>query len=81
MNASQRPKVEDFADYRFLAVKMARALPPAAEHEQPARAALIELHHISIVVTERVVISFQERATGAFDPVRQRIRTARGQVR
>ena len=28
-----------------------------------------------------MVISFEERATGAFDPVRQRIRTARGQVR
>ena len=81
MNALQRPKVEDFADYRFLAVKMARALPPPEDGEQPIPAAQIELQHISIVVTERVVISFQERATGAFDPVREHIRSARGQVR
>ena len=81
MNSSQRPKAEDFADYRFLAVKMARALPPPEDCEAPIPAAQIDLQHISIVVTERVVISFEERDTGAFDPVRQHVRTARGQVR
>ena len=77
MNSSQRPKVEDFATYRFLAVKMART----TAGDVHAGAALLRLQHISIVVTKQVVVSFQERASHAFDPVQERIRTGRGQVR
>lgn len=70
MNASQRPKVEDFPDYRFLALKMV----DVQEDE-------IAMEHVSIVVAKGLVVSFQERPGDVFDPIRERIRSGRGLVR
>jgi len=68
----QRPKVEDYDDYLFVVVKMLLPLPDgdfAAEQ-------------LSLVLGRGYVLTFQEGIRGdAFEPVRERIRSAKGKIR
>lgn len=72
MNTGQRPKMEETADHLFVVVKM---LSPAGK---PAE---IEIEQLSLLVGRTFVISFQEREGDGFEPVRERIRVARGKIR
>ena len=91
MDATQRPKVEDYPAYRFLAVKMVHAEPaPAATGPDAVDAdddtdgttgTWLHMQQVSIVAMKHLVVSFQERSGTTFDPLRNRIRTARGLVR
>lgn len=72
VNTAQRPKAEEFDDYFFVVLKM------MAYHDERHD---IDIETVSMVFGDGFVISFQERDGDAFDPVRDRIRTAKGRVR
>jgi magnesium transporter len=72
VNTDQRVKLEDYGDYLFLVVK---AITADAAGEE------ILTDQISLVIGRGFVLSFQERPSGTFDPVRERLRQDRGQIR
>ncbi len=72
VNTEQRPKGEDFDDYFFLVLKMLSF--DDKQHE-------IRIEQISLILGPNYVISFQEREGDVFDPVRERIRNAKGRIR
>lgn len=72
LNTEQRPKIEDFDDYLFLVLKM---LSFSEEQKE------IQTEQVSIVLGPNYVISFQEHEGDVFDPVRDRIRNAKGRIR
>jgi magnesium transporter len=72
MNTEQRPKIEDFDDYIFVVLKM---LYYDNDEEE------IKAEQISIIVRSNFVLSFQEREGDIFNPLRDRIRNAKGRVR
>lgn len=69
INVHQRPKVEEYADHLFIVTRMiAAGSPPTTEQ-------------VSMFLGERFLLTFQERPGDCFDPVRARLRAARGQIR
>ncbi|HQI80237.1 MAG TPA: magnesium/cobalt transporter CorA [Deltaproteobacteria bacterium] len=72
LNTGQRPKIEDHGDYLFASVRM---LYPDDGGER------IIYEQVSIILGENYVLTFQEGGRDVFDPVRERIRTAKGRIR
>lgn len=71
LNTDQRPKIDEYGDYLFIVAHVYTGL----------RAGRLESDQISIVLGRGFVLSFQERPTGTFEPVRARLRTPRSPVR
>ena len=69
VNVHQRPKVEDYEDHIFIVTRMMHG------EEAPLT------EQVSMFLNERMVLTFQERPGDCFDPVRDRIRKRRGQIR
>ena len=72
LNTEQRPKVDEFDDYLFLETRH-------FHYEAESMSASSE--QISMVLGEYFLLTFQERSTGAFEPVRERLRASKAQVR
>lgn len=72
LNTEQRPKIEDFDDYIFIVLKM-------LHYDQNDNE--VKAEQISIIVGQNFVLSFQERVGDIFNPLRERIRNAKGRVR
>jgi len=72
LNTKQRPKLEEFEGYLFIALKMLYLERESAE---------LIAEHISLIVGPNFVISFQETEEDVFEVIRQRIRNDRGRVR
>jgi magnesium transporter len=72
MNTGQRPKMEDFGNYLFMALKMLRY----DEDENETKT-----EQVSLILSSNYVISFQESEGDVFDPIRDRIRSDRGRIR
>ncbi len=72
VNTGQRPKMEDFDDYVFFVLKMLYFEEDTDE---------IRTEQVSFIIGPRFVISFQERVGDIFEPVRERIRKAKGRIR
>ncbi|MGB7063238.1 MAG: magnesium/cobalt transporter CorA [Candidatus Zixiibacteriota bacterium] len=72
LNTEQRPKIEDFDDYIFVVLKMLYYDEIDGE---------IRAEQISIILGSNFVLSFQERVGDIFNPLRERIRSAKGRVR
>lgn len=72
LNTNQRPKIDDYGDYLFI---IARFFEIDAESHE------ISSDQVSLVLGRNFVLSFQERPSGRFDPVRERLRQDRGQIR
>jgi len=72
LNTDQRPKIEDFEHYIFLALKM-------IYHDEKKQ----EIHseQISLILGPNYVISFQESIGDVFDPIRERLRNGKGRIR
>jgi magnesium transporter len=68
----QRPKTEDFGDYIFVVLKMLYLDTEKGE----ARA-----EQVSVILGTGFVISFQEVEGDVFNPIRDRIRKAKGRIR
>ena len=72
LNTEQRPKIDEFEDYIFLETRN-------FYYEKATMSASSE--QISIVLGRNFILTFQERATGAFEPIRERLRASRAQIR
>lgn len=71
-NSEQRPKVDYYGDQVFIVLKM---LSYDQEHEA------IESEQLSLVLTANFTLSFQEKPGDVFDPIRERIRSAKSRIR
>ena len=72
LNTNQRPGIDDYGDYIYITLKML--------YYDEERNIIME-EQLSLVLLERMVISFQERVGETFEPVRNRIRSAKGRIR
>ena len=72
LNTSQRPKVDDYGEYLYI---VARAV------EFDVEAIDVTTEQISLVIGHHFVLTFQERPSGMFDPVRQRLRADMSRMR
>jgi magnesium transporter len=72
MNAGQRPKLEEYDDCIFIVLKM-------LDYDKKAEQIVVE--HISLVVGNGFVLTFQEREGDVFDGVRERIKGSLGKIR
>jgi len=73
LNTDQRPKMEDYGDYLYIVLKM-------FYNNGPNRGD-IQSEQISILFGANFLFSFQERESGAFQAIRERIRNAKGRLR
>lgn len=72
-NTSQRPKLEDYGSYLYIVVRM---LSWHAETRE------VISEQVSLILGPNFVLSFQEGIEGdAFNPIRERLRSAKGRVR
>ncbi len=72
VSTAQRPKMEDMESYMFVVLRMLRCHPDT-------KAVLSE--QVSLILGKNFVISFQESIGDVFDPIRDRIRHAKGRIR
>jgi magnesium transporter len=71
LNTAERPKVEDYGDYIFIVLKL------FLHNGQPEE----KMHQVSLVLGPGVVISFEEKESGLFESLRDRIRKGKGRLR
>lgn len=69
VNVDQRPKLEEHDDHLFIIARTGRQGPP------------LETEQISMFLGRDYLLTFQSRHGDTFEPVRERIRRARGRVR
>lgn len=70
VNVGHRPKIEEYDHHLFVIMQMM-----SVQEEEPSE-------QLSLFVGRNYVVTFQERAgQDTFDPIRKRIRSARGRVR
>ena len=72
LNTNQRPKLDIYDDYIFIVTRF---------FSYDATEIAIQSEQISIVLGKGFVLSFQERRTGSFEPIRERLRLNKGQIR
>jgi len=72
LNTEQRPKMEQYDDYLYMILKMIHWRDDPGE---------IEAEQMSIVLGKTFVLTFQEQEQDYFNPLRQRIREAKGRIR
>ncbi|GAA0712417.1 magnesium/cobalt transporter CorA [Aquimarina litoralis] len=71
VNTHQRPKIDEYDNYLFVVLKM---LYFNEEHE-------LCIEHVSLVLGDGYVLSFQESDGDVFDSIRNRIRNNKGRIR
>lgn len=72
LNTDQRPKLDEYGDYLFVVARF---------FDYDAKSMTVTSEQVSIVIGHQFVLSFQERPTGSFNPVRDRLRQDRGPIR
>ena len=72
LNTEQRPKIDEYEDYIFLETRN-------FYYEKDSMSASSE--QISLVLGHNFLLTFQERSTGAFEPVRERLRANHAHTR
>ena len=72
LNTDQRPKVDAYDDYLYVVTQV----------YDPSRVRTdLATDQISMVICHDVVLTFQERRTGTFEPIRQRLRIEKSPIR
>ncbi len=74
LNTGQGPKVDDFGEYLFVTAKLLTSRHDPGEDR-------FEVQHFSLILTKRVILSFQEAPSPVFDPVLLRLRQGKGRLR
>jgi magnesium transporter len=72
LNTDQRPKVDDYGDYLYIVARL---------FDYDAATLTVTTEQISLVLGKDYVLTFQERPTGSFDPVREWLRSDKGRIR
>ncbi|MCB1391583.1 MAG: magnesium/cobalt transporter CorA [Rhodobacteraceae bacterium] len=70
VNAHQRPKAEEYEAHQFIVLRM-----------PDSGAGIVATEQVSIFLGDGFVLTFQEKTGDVFDPVRARLRNAKGQMR
>jgi magnesium transporter len=72
LNTEQRPKLDTYKDYLFLETR---------NFYYESETMSVSSEQISIILGHGFLLTFQERATGAFEPIRERLRASRANMR
>ncbi|MBN2789863.1 MAG: magnesium/cobalt transporter CorA [Candidatus Delongbacteria bacterium] len=72
MQTQARPTVQEYDNCIYISMKMLR---------QDEKTEKIHVENLSLVITETILISFQEFRGDVFDPVRERIRAQKKRIR
>lgn len=72
LNTEQRPKIDEFDDYLFLETR-------SFYYQKNSMSVISE--QVSIVLGRNFLLTFQERSTGIFEPVRERLRVSGAHIR
>ena len=72
LNTEQRPKIDEYDDYIFLETR---------NFYYQKESMSVDSEQISMVLGRNFLLTFQERSTGAFEPVRVRLRTNHAHTR
>ena len=72
LNTEQRPKIDEFDDYVFL---------EARSFYYHSKNMSVSSEQVSLVLGRNFLVTFQERSTGVFEPVRERLRASRAHIR
>ena len=72
LNTEQRPKIDEYEDYLFLETR---------NFYYDKATMSVSSEQISLVLGRNFLLTFQERSTGAFEPIRERLRASRAQIR
>lgn len=72
VNTGQRPRMEEYDNYIFFALKMMR---------YDSAAGKIHSEQLTMVLGKTFLLTFQEQPGDVFDPVRERIRKQKGRIR
>ncbi|HQR51408.1 MAG TPA: magnesium/cobalt transporter CorA [Methylophilaceae bacterium] len=72
LNTDQRPKLDSYDDYLFFVTRF-------FHYDQAGMT--ISSEQVSLILGRNFVLTFQERPTGSFDPVRERLRADKGHIR
>lgn len=72
LNTQQRPKIDEYDDYVFLETQ-------SFEYDKANLSMASE--QVSFVLGKNYLLTFQERSTGTFEPVRNRLRAAGAHIR
>jgi len=72
MDTHSRPRVHEFDNCIFLSIKM-------LQHDESNDT--ISVENLSLIITESVLISFQEKKGDVFEPIRERIRNNKKRIR
>jgi len=73
LNTDQRPKMEDYGDYLYIVLK---TLFMAGD-----RGDEVESEQVSVILGRNFVLSFQEKESPLFEPIRERLRSGKGRLR
>jgi len=74
LNTRQQPKLEDFGSYLFITAKQLTVAPAEVPEE-------FDLQQFSLLLTDRVLITFHEGTPEIFEPVLKRLREGKGRLR
>ncbi|MCX7628152.1 MAG: magnesium/cobalt transporter CorA [Methylophilaceae bacterium] len=72
LNTDQRPKLDTYDGYLFLVTRFLNYDKASMQ---------ISSEQVSMVLGHNFVLTFQERKTGSFEPVRERLRADKGHIR
>ncbi len=72
LNVSHNPKIEDYEHFLFLVIKMINYIEDSN---------CLDIEQVSLIIGKNYIITFQEKSGDVFDPIRERIRTAKGLIR
>ncbi|MBL6964239.1 MAG: magnesium/cobalt transporter CorA [Bacteroidetes bacterium] len=72
MDTQARPTIQEFTNCIFLSLKMMK---------QDETTSSVSVENLSLILTEKVLISFQETKGDVFEPVRERIRAQKKRIR
>lgn len=72
LNTDQRPKIEDYGDYLFIIARY---------FDYDAATLSVATEQVSFIIGKDYILTFQERPTGSFDPVREWLRLDKGRIR
>lgn len=72
LNTDQRPKVDDYGDYLFLVARFS---------DVDAATRTLATEQVSFILGRDFLLTFQERPTGSFDPVREWLRSDKARIR
>lgn len=76
--SDQRPKIEDYDDYIFIVLKM---LYYNEDGDEGLGDSKIDFDQVSMILGPNFIMSFKEREVDVFNPLRDRLRTAKGKIR